>query len=302
MNYIKDRLIKLASCLIFDKNKRKSWRNKHLKNTPEHIKLFMTLLVKNEEDILENNIRFHKAMGVDGFIVTSHNSTDNTNVILKKLKEEGIVNEIIYETSPKYEQATFVDRMIKIAKDKYKADWIINADADEFFYAENHNLKKGIFDADVAGLNCIVPDIINYFSEDKENYLYEGCLFYKRTKMYTKVIHNTKDYMKIRMGNHNVDMKNKNKRLNTSDIYIYHYHIRNYKGYEEKVKRYIDTELASNIGTHMQHMIDLYKNGRLIEDYNARYGDDVKNKLLREGNVLIDKNISNFLNKNFEDN
>ena len=34
------------------------------KQTKE-VKLFMTLLVKNEEGMLEENLQFHKAMGVD---------------------------------------------------------------------------------------------------------------------------------------------------------------------------------------------------------------------------------------------
>ena len=44
------------------------------KQTKE-VKLFMTLLVKNEEGMLEENLQFHKAMGVDGFIITDNNST-----------------------------------------------------------------------------------------------------------------------------------------------------------------------------------------------------------------------------------
>lgn len=44
------------------------------KQTKE-VKLFMTLLVKNEEGMLEENLQFHKAMGVDGFIIT-----DNTQL------------------------------------------------------------------------------------------------------------------------------------------------------------------------------------------------------------------------------
>lgn len=35
------------------------------KQTKE-VKLFMTLLVKNEEGMLEENLQFHKAMGVTG--------------------------------------------------------------------------------------------------------------------------------------------------------------------------------------------------------------------------------------------
>jgi hypothetical protein len=53
------------------------------KQTKE-VKLFMTLLVKNEEGMLEENLQFHKAMGVDGFIITDNNSTDSTPDIIRK--------------------------------------------------------------------------------------------------------------------------------------------------------------------------------------------------------------------------
>jgi glycosyltransferase involved in cell wall biosynthesis len=49
----------------------------------------MTLLVNNEADILEKHIRFHKAMGVDAFIVTDNNSTDGTIDILEKYAAKG---------------------------------------------------------------------------------------------------------------------------------------------------------------------------------------------------------------------
>lgn len=48
----------------------------------------MTFLVKDEKDIIERNIRFHQTMGVDGFIVISHNSTNRTNDILEYLKRK----------------------------------------------------------------------------------------------------------------------------------------------------------------------------------------------------------------------
>ena len=54
-------------------------------------KLVMTLLVKNEEDMLEKNLQFHKSMGVDGFIVTDNNSTDRTPEIIKEYQEKGLI-------------------------------------------------------------------------------------------------------------------------------------------------------------------------------------------------------------------
>lgn len=290
----------------------------YIKNYQSNIKLIMTLLVKNEEDILEKNIRYHKAMGVDGFIVTSHNSTDKTNEILKKLQDEGLVLEIIYETDPTYHQSLFVDRMIKLAKNKYKADWIINADADEFYYSKNLNLKTSIFEAKKAGLNVIWVDSIFLFPDNQENYLEESCYFVtkpfqdfeikqlglendERFKEFTgsqgctKVIHNTKDYKKIHMGNHDVKMKNHNRKMKTSDVLLYHYHIRNYKQQEEKVLRYINTEMPKNCGTHMLSMIELYKNGKLKENYEKYFGDEIRNFLIEQGVVSVDKSVSNFL-------
>ena len=37
-----------------------------------HPKVVMTLLVKNEAELLETNLRFHHAMGVDAFVVTDN--------------------------------------------------------------------------------------------------------------------------------------------------------------------------------------------------------------------------------------
>ena len=66
------------------------------KQTKE-VKLFMTLLVKNEEGMLEENLQFHKAMGVDGFIITDNNSTDGTIEIIQKYQKEGWTKEAIIE-------------------------------------------------------------------------------------------------------------------------------------------------------------------------------------------------------------
>lgn len=76
----------------------------------------MTLLVKNEEELLEQNLIFHKQMGVDGFIVTDNNSTDHTPDILRKYKELGWIKEIIQEPATDYRQKKWVDRMVWCAK------------------------------------------------------------------------------------------------------------------------------------------------------------------------------------------
>ena len=46
----------------------------------------MALKVRDEGDILEANLRFHHALGVDHFVVTDNGSTDETPEILAPLR------------------------------------------------------------------------------------------------------------------------------------------------------------------------------------------------------------------------
>ena len=134
------------------------------KQTKE-VKLFMTLLVKNEEGMLEENLQFHKAMGVDGFIITDNNSTDSTPDIIRKYKQKGWIKEVIEEKATNYEQKDWVDRMIWKAKTIYKADWIINADADELWYGPAVSLNDEWYATNANVLNCEMRSV--YPEEEK---------------------------------------------------------------------------------------------------------------------------------------
>lgn len=59
------------------------------KQTKE-VKLFMTLLVKNEEGMLEENLQFHKAMGVDGFIIIITPQTQLRTLSVNTNKKGGL--------------------------------------------------------------------------------------------------------------------------------------------------------------------------------------------------------------------
>lgn len=55
-------------------------------------KLVMTLLVRNEEDIVRYNIDFHLSKGVDFIIATDNGSTDSTRDILKEYEKRGVLH------------------------------------------------------------------------------------------------------------------------------------------------------------------------------------------------------------------
>ena len=65
------------------------------------MKLVMTLLVRDEEDIVRENLDFHLAQGVDEVIVTDNGSEDDTLEIVRS-----------YEAERRREAATRVHRRL----------------------------------------------------------------------------------------------------------------------------------------------------------------------------------------------
>lgn len=297
---------------------RKEVQNYSKEKQINNIKLIMTIVVRNEDSIIEKHIRFHKEMGIDGFIVTSHKSTDRTNEILEKLKQEGLVLDIIYKKTPEHQHHIWVNDMIKLAKRKYKADWIINADADEFYYSKDLNLKKSIFEYNIINPNVLIVDSTFLFPDNRDDFL--NCPYFV-TKPFqefeaemlnikqndnmqlfigsqgcTKVIHKINGYKKIYDGNHSVKVY-RQKQIYTTNIILYHFHIKNYYEYERKILRWIDSAhyMPQGVGEHMKRMIMLYKENKLKEQYDIQYGESIRNFLLNEGVVSIDKSVSNFI-------
>lgn len=301
--------------------KSRNWLKDYYK---KKFKLIMTLVVKDEEDIIEQNIRFHCAMGCDGFIVSSHNSTDKTNDILEKLKKEGLVLEIIYRTSPNHQLNVWVNEMVQIAKKKYKADWCINADADEFYYSKSLNLKESIMKDGAGWANVLIVDSTFLFPNNKKDFLKDSCYFISNpfqkfeaeqlnldenifkefigSQGCTKVIHSTKGNPKCQKGNHSIKM-NKLKMISSTDIKLFHYYIKNYDKYVAKALKWKDSVKykPAGEGEHLKKIVDLYEKGLLFENYNTMYGEKMRQFLIEQGVVSVDKSVSNFLKwKNIE--
>jgi hypothetical protein len=100
----------------------------------------MTLLVRDEADIVDEQISFHLAAGVDFVIATDHRSGDGTTEILERYASSGKL-QLIREDAEKIRQGEWVTRMARIAATEYGADWVIHSDADEFWWPRGGELK-----------------------------------------------------------------------------------------------------------------------------------------------------------------
>jgi hypothetical protein len=97
----------------------------------------MTLLVRDEADIVDCNLAYHLARGVDAVIVTDHRSQDGTRERLEAwARDEPERVHLLREDGEEVQQAAWVTRMARKAERELDADWILNDDADELYWPE----------------------------------------------------------------------------------------------------------------------------------------------------------------------
>jgi hypothetical protein len=109
----------------------------------DDMKLVMTLKVRDEDDVLEDNLRFHRALGVDFFIVTDNGSVDRTPEILTRYADAGLAHVIRDETSElRAHEVRWTTEMARLAATEYGADWVFHGDADEFWWPAHGTLKQ----------------------------------------------------------------------------------------------------------------------------------------------------------------
>ena len=104
------------------------------------MKLVMTLLARDEADVVRANIDFHLGAGVDFVIATDNRSQDGTTAILEEYERRGQLH-LIREDGEYLRQADWVTRMARIAATEHGADWVIHGDADEFWWPRGESLK-----------------------------------------------------------------------------------------------------------------------------------------------------------------
>ncbi len=94
--------------------------------------LAMTLMVRDEADVIRAMLEHSFAQGIDLIIATDNGSIDGTTEILEEYARNG---RLILRHDPVHmkQQHTTVSQMARDASTEYHADWVINADADEFW-------------------------------------------------------------------------------------------------------------------------------------------------------------------------
>ena len=211
------------------------------------MKLVMTLLVRDEEDILQENLDFHLSQGVDFIIVTDNLSNDGTPGILEKYQRSGYVR-IINESNDDYMQRVWVTKMARLAATEYGADWVINSDADEFWFPQvAGETLKNVFAQIPHSAAAVIVGRDNFPIVPTE--LEDASPFFERltwrdTKsvqslglpLLPKVAHRGAANIEVSQGNHSVQLRGALLDCCTAPLSILHFPIRSYAQFKNKIQ------------------------------------------------------------------
>ena len=104
------------------------------------MKLVQTLVVRDEADIVDDQLAYHLNAGVDFVIASDHQSSDGTTEILERYARGGYLRR--FEVAGEMRDGPWRTRMARLAAAEHGADWVINTDADEFWMPRHGTLKE----------------------------------------------------------------------------------------------------------------------------------------------------------------
>ncbi len=270
------------------------------------MKLVMTLLVRDEADIVDEQIAFHLDAGVDFVIATDNRSQDGTTEILERYASEGHLH-LIREPGEDLRQSEWVTRMARLAATDYGADWVLNTDADEFWWPQGAGLgdvlaavpeRYGVVRA--AWRNFVPrPDDGRPFSERMTARLCTPAFHHHPLSTHSKSAHRGVPDVRIGRGNHEAFGEGLLPLRGWYPLEILHFPVRSL---EHCVRKYVTQFVAlernaeKGIPNHMAEAYEAYRAGRLEAFYEPLVvDDDALERSLVDGTLAVDTRLRDAL-------
>lgn len=213
------------------------------------VTVVMTVMVRDEADVISAMLEHHLAQGIDIILVTDNGSVDGTRDILARYGESGRVVVSDYLAHDK-NQTAVVSAMASRAATEFGATWVINADADEFFLPTHPatTLKEALRRTP-TGIGAFPVPVVNMTGEPAVHGGWANRLTLRDERDEASllstvalhahpsddVIHVGRADVTVQQGNHGVDIPSIGRPAPEFDIEVQHFPWRTYAQYSTKV-------------------------------------------------------------------
>jgi hypothetical protein len=270
------------------------------------VKLVMTLLARNEADVVDAQLAYHLHAGVDFVIATDNASSDGTTEILERYERAGCLR-LFRESSRHVRQAEWVTRMARIAAIEHDADWVLHADADEFWWPRGGSLKD-VF-ATVPERYGIVRGCWRHFLPRRD----DGCFFAERMTArlatpahpgaketvfhaHQKVAHRAHPEVEVEAGNHNAHASGLEPLRAWHPLEVLHFSFRSAAQMARKAKGGWLRNPIYEPALHQILLDDALREGRVEAYYDTfAVDDDTLARGLAEGRLALDTRLRDAL-------
>jgi hypothetical protein len=263
----------------------------------------MTMVVRDEEDILAANLDYHLGQGVDVILVVDHGSEDATPEILRQYERSGQVRSF-REDDRAHDQVRRVNRLVRLAEHEHAADWIMHGDADEFWLPAAGCLRD-VFAA--------IPDRYGFIQVERNDFLpvaedsrpfHERIVVRERRsrnlrgeELEGKVAQRPGAAASVMPGNHELEGAVMEQAPDIGAVQVGHFSMRSFAQFERKV---IKTgvgyeELAGRgegIGSDQLELLRMQREGELRAYYDGKLVDpDAGAEALASRGLVVDDRL-----------
>jgi hypothetical protein len=269
----------------------------------------LTVLARDEADVIDAQVSFHLNAGVDFVIATDNNSHDGTTDVLESYARQGVL-QLIHEPAEGLRQGEWVTRMARLAAAEHGADWVINSDADEFWWPRGGTLKD-VLDAVPRRYGIVQafwrsfvprPDDEQPFAERMTLRLSQHAPINDPSSFYrpvTKVAHRADPNVVVGRGNHGLVGSPLRALTTWHPIEVLHFPQRSRAQWARKVELQGEafTKHIERAGTgyHLTSYSAL-RDGRIDDQYAAMVvGDESAERGLADGTLVEDVRLRDAL-------
>ena len=266
------------------------------------MKLVMTLLVRDEADIVDAQIAFHLDAGVDFVVATDNRSEDGTTDVLERYVREGYLH-LVREPGEDLRQSEWVTRMARLAATDFGADWVLNTDADEFWLPRGGDFRS-LFAAVPPRYGVVRgawrnfvprPDDDRFFAERMTARLCWPSFHPHPLSIHFKSAHRAVPDIRVGRGNHEAFGTGLVALRGWYPIEILHFPVRSLAHCMRKyVTQFVALERNAEKGIpgHMADAYEAYRAGELEAFYAPLVVDDAAlERGVRSGELAIDARL-----------